>query len=332
MRVQAGASPKQAYHLLQKVSLRGDAGWDYLTMDVPARRLYVSHESQVLVLDADKLEVVGSIDRLDHCHGIALVEDLHRGFITSGGDGKVVVFDTRTLKKVASVRAEKDADGILYDPSTRRVFALNGDGGDATVIDAETLKIVATVVLGGKPEAAVVDGKGKFYDDLVDKDQVVELDAKGLKVLRWWSTAPGTQPAGLAMDIGHGRLFVACRNKKLVVLDVKDGKCVQTLPIGDHVDAAAFDPTTGNVFTSNGDGTLTVIHEVKPDKYRVVQEVMTEKGARTMAFDGGTGRVFTDTAETLPTTPVPGESKWHRKIVPGSFHLIVVGPSADRQK
>jgi YVTN family beta-propeller protein len=332
MGVQAGASSKGGYQLLQKVSLKGDNGWDYLTMDVPARRLYVSHESQVLVLDADKLEVVGSIDHLDHCHGIAIVSDLRRGFITSGGDGKVVVFDTRTLKKVASVRAEKDADGILYDPSTKRVFSFNGDGGDATVIDADTLKVVATVVLGGKPEAAVADGEGRLYDDLVDKDQVVELDTKGLTVLRRLSTAPGTQPAGLAMDAEHGRLFVACRNKKLVVFDVKDGKRVQTLPIGDHVDAAAFDPATGNLFTSNGDGTLTVIHEDAPNKYRVVESVPTEKGARTMAYDGETGRVYTVTAETLPTTLVPGESKWHRAIVPGSFHLLVVGLSVDRQK
>jgi DNA-binding beta-propeller fold protein YncE len=173
---------------------------------------------------------------------------------------------------------------------------------------------------------AAVAAEGRLFDDLVDKDKVVELDTRTFKVLHRWKTSPGKNPAGLAVDSEHARLFVACRNQKLVVLNAVNGKVVQTLPIGERVDAEAFDPGTGNVFTSNGEGTLTVIHEDSPDEYRVVANVPTEKGARTMALDTQTGRVFTDNAETLATTPVPGDPKWHRKIVPGTFHLLVVGP------
>jgi YVTN family beta-propeller protein len=314
------------YRILKKVSLKGNTGWDYLTVDAVARRLYVSHENQVLVLDADKLKKIGSLDGLDHCHGIAIAPEFHKGFITNGGDGTVVVFDTRTLKRLDVLKAEKDADGIQYDPATQRIFAFNGESGNSTVIDAETLKIISTVDLGGKPESAAVGSGERLFDDLVDKDQVVELDTKNLKILHRWSTQPGSKPAGLAMDVAHGRLFAACRNNNLVVLDSSDGHLVQTLPIGDRVDAAAFDPNTGNVFTSNGDGTLTVIHEDEPNQYRVVENVPTEKGARTMALDTKTGRVFSDTAETLQATPGPGEPKGRRKIVPGTFHLLVVGP------
>jgi len=173
---------------------------------------------------------------------------------------------------------------------------------------------------------AAVGADGRLFDDLVDKDRVIELDAKTLKILHRWKTQPGEKPAGLAVDSAHGRLFVACRNQKLVVLDTENGKVIQTLPIGDHIDAEAFDPSTGNIFTSNGDGTLTVIHEDSPDKYQVTANVPTEKGARTMAYDPKTRRVFTDNADTLAVTPEPGQPKWHRKVVPGTFHLIVVAP------
>jgi len=314
------------YHVVKKIPLKGDTGWDYLTVDPAARRLYISHESQVLVLDADKLKTVGSVDGLNHCHGIAVAPEFHKGFITSGGDGTVVVFDTLTLKRLAVVKAEKDADGIQYDPTTKRVFTFNGDSGNSTVIDADSLKVVATVDLGGKPEMAAVGADGRLFDDLVDKDKVIELDAKTLKILHRWKTGPGEKPAGLAVDSAHDRLFVACRNQKLVVMDTKNGKVLQTLPIGERIDAEAFDPATGNIFTSNGEGTITVIHEDSPDKYQVTANVPTEKGARTMAYDPQTQRVFTDNADTLEVTPEPGQPKWHRKIVPGTFHLIVVGP------
>jgi YVTN family beta-propeller protein len=316
---------KSGYHILQPVYLQGDAGWDDLTVDDEARRLYVSHGDKILVLDADNFYTVGEIDTLDHCHGIAIAPEFHRGFVTSGGDGKVVVFDTRTLKRKAVLGTEIGVDGILYDSMTKSIYAFNGESGHATVIDAESMQVVTTLALGGKPEGAAVDGKGRLYVDLEDKDQVVELNTAELTILRRLSTAPGKQPAGLAMDAQHGRLFVACRNQKLVVLDLENGKRIKTLPIGKGVDGAAFDSATGNLFTSNGDGTLTVIHEDAPNKYHVVENAKTEQGARTMVFDYGTGRIITDTAEILPSTPVPGESKQHRQFVPGSFHLLVVG-------
>jgi len=321
-------SVKSGYHILQPVYLKGDTGWDYLTVDAAARRLYVSHGDRVLVLDADNFDGAGEIGPLDHCHGIAIAPEFHRGFITSGGDGKVVVFDTRTLKRKAIVRVETGGDGILYDPWMKSVFSFNGDNGHATVIDAESMQVVTALDLGGKPEGAVVDGKGRMYVDLADKDQVVEINTANLTILRRLSTAPGKQPTGLAMDAQHGRLFVACRNQKLLVLDLENGKGIKTLPIGEHVDGAGFDPAAGNIFTSNGNGTLTVIHEDSPNKYHVVENSKTEEGARTMAFDEGTGRIITDTAEFLPSTNVSGEPKGRRKSVPGSFHLLVVGPQS----
>lgn len=320
------------YHLLKKVAFGAAEGgreyFDYITFDPARRRVYLSHGTEVLVLDADSSAVVGKITGLKRDHGVALVPELGRGFITDGDAGQVVIFDLKTLKTIGQVKADQDADSILYDPVSKRIFVFNGDPNSCTVIDPAKGAAVATIALGGAPEQAVADGKGMIYNNLENKNEVIALDSRTLKITARWPVAPAGQPVSIAMDRAHRRLFIAGRNPKmLVVMDADNGKIVGgPFPIGARVDATVFDPATNLVATSTGDGTIHVFHEDSPDKLSVVETVKTEFGAKTMALDPKTHNLLVDTSDfDPPADPNAKGPNSQPKAKPGTFHLLIYG-------
>jgi DNA-binding beta-propeller fold protein YncE len=321
----APAAP-EGYRLLKTIPVGGDGGWDYLIVDEAGRRVYISHGSEVVVLDADSYEVKGKIADLKGVHGIALAPDAGRGFISNGQANNVVIFDLKTLKTLGTVETGRNPDAIIYDPASKRVFAFNGGGASATAIGAEDGKVAGTIELGGRPEFAVADGKGSVYVNLEDKDQLVKLDSEKLKVLEHWPIAPGQTPSSLSMDQKNRRLFVGCRSKVVVVVDADSGKVVATQPIGERVDASGFDPDMGLVFCSCGDGTVSVVHEDGPDKYTVVETVKTRTGAKTMALDAKGHKLFIPVAEYKPAVAgTGGNARPRPTMVPGSFAVQVYG-------
>jgi DNA-binding beta-propeller fold protein YncE len=293
----AYASSQTSYHITKKIPITGQGGWDYLIVDEHARQLFVSHGTEVEVLDVDSGVQVGKIPNTLGVHGIALVDEAGRGFVSNGQTSTVTIFDLKTFKAVAEVPTGKKPDAIIYDPATFQVFAFNGGSDSVTVLSAKDGKVVGTVPLGGGPEFAVADGKGYVFNNLEDQNSVVRIDSRNLTVDKRWPTAPCESPSSLAMDQKNRRLFIGCRNRLMAVMDADSGKVITTLPIGDHVDAGAFDPSSGLIFTSNGEGTLSVFHEDRPDKYRSVQTLTTLPRARTMALDRKTGNIFLSTAE-----------------------------------
>lgn len=303
----AAAANSGGYSVTKKIPIAGQGSWDYLTVDEGARRLYVSHGVQVEVLDIDSLNVAGNISKTPGVHGIAVAPEFGRGFVSNGQASTVTIFDLKTLKPIADVPTGQKPDAIIYDPATSRVFAFNGGSNSATAIDAATGKVVGTVDLGGGPEFAAADGKGFIFDNLEDESLVLKINSRELKVEQRWPTAPCSSPSSMAMDRANRRLFVGCRSKVMAVLDADSGKMIATLPIGDHVDATAFDPATKLIFNSNGEGTITVIHEDSPDQYSAVETVKTAPRAKTMALDPKTHRLFLSTAEN------------------GQFEVLVVG-------
>jgi YVTN family beta-propeller protein len=313
------------YHVAKKVVLGGEGGWDYLTVDSQARRVYISRGTHVMVVDADSAAIVGDIPNMPGVHGIALVSDLNKGFISNGRENTVAVFDLKTLKELARVPVGKNPDAIMYDAASKRVFAFNGLSHDATVIDAKANAVAGTIALGGKPEFAVADEKGHVFVNIEDKSEIVQIDSNRLAVENHWSIAPGEEPSGLALDRKHHRLFSVCSNKLMVVVNAENGKVVTTLPIGAGTDAAGFDPETGMAFSSNGEGTLTVVHEDSPDKFTVVETVPTQVRARTMALDPKTHQVYTVTAEFgTPPAPTKEQPRPRAPMVPGTFTLIIL--------
>ena len=312
--------------MIDTLRLGGDGGWDYLTFDPASRRLFVSHGTHVMVVDADTKVAVGDIPDTPGVHGIAIASDLGRGFISNGRGATATIFDLKTLGRIGEVKTGENPDAILYDRASGRVFTFNGRSGDATAFDAAHGTVTGTIPLGGKPEFAVADGKGRVYVNIEDKSEIVALDAKALQVKSRWPLEPCEEPSGLAFDSEHGRLFTVCRNRLMAVVDAKTGRVVTTLPIGSGVDGAAYDPATGLVFASNGEGTLTIVHEDSPDSFRVVENVPTQAGARTLALDPKTHRIFLSTAQLgprpAPTAEVP---RPRPSIVPGSFVVLVVG-------
>jgi YVTN family beta-propeller protein len=319
--VAAAADPPAGYKLEQTIPVKGDGGWDYLTVDSANRRVYVSHATVVDVLDADTGEIKGQIPDTAGVHGIAVAADLGRGFTSNGRADTVTAFDLKTLKPLASIKTGRNPDGILYDPATKRVFAFNGGSKSVTVIDATDDKVVGTIELGGKPEGTTTDAAGNVFVNLEDTAEVLRLDARELKVLDRWSVAPAKLPVSLAIDPATGRLFVGCRNKELLVLDVKTGKSVATLPIGERVDAGAFDPETKLIFSSCGDGTVSIVREEGPDKYVAVGNLETKPGSKTMALDPKTHKLFLPTAEFKPAQKGGGRPA----MVPGTFAVMVFG-------
>ena len=322
----AAVAAADGYHLIKTIPVPGDGGWDYLIADDAGRRVYVSHGNQVDVLDADSNEVKGTIPDTKGVHGIALAPDLGRGYTSNGKANTVTIFDLKTLKPLGDVAAGKNPDCILYEPDTKRVLAFNGRDGTATVIDAAEGKVVGTIDLGGKPEFAATDGAGAVFDDLEDKDALVKIDASKMTVVERWPLAPGAGPSAIAMDVKNHRIFVGCHNKMMVVVNAETGKIVANQPIGDHVDAAAFDPETGMAFFSCGDGTVTVIHEDEPDKYSVAETVKTKQGSRTMALDRKTHDLFLSSADFKPAAePTPDNPKPRPTVVPGTFAVLRFG-------
>lgn len=314
------------YHITKRIVLGGEGGWDYLTVDSKARRIYISHATHVMVVDADTKAVVGDIPNTNGVHGIAIVPDIDKGFTSNGRDNAVTVFDLKTLKPVANVPVGRNPDAIIYDPFSKRVFTFNGASHDATAIDVKTNSVVGTIALGGKPEFAVSDEKGNLYVNIEDKNEIVRFDPVKLTVESRWSIAPGEEPSGLAIDRKHRRLFSVCGNKLMAIINADNGKVITTLPIGNGTDAAAFDPETGFAFSSNGEGTLTVVHEDSPDKFTVVENVPTQVRARTMALDAKTHQVFLVSAEfgTAPAATAQ-QPRPRAPMVPGTFTLIVLG-------
>ena len=295
------------YSVVKKIPIAGTGSWDYLTVDGAARRLYVSHGTQVEVIDIDALTVVGNVPKTPGVHGVAIAPELGRGFVSKGQASTVTIFDLKTLKPIADAPTGQKPDAIIYDPATSRVFAFNGESKSATAIDATTGKVAGTVDLQGGPEFAAADGHGFVYNNLEEESLVLKINSRELKVEQRWPTAPCSSPSSMAMDRANRRLFVGCRSKVMAVLDADTGKVITTLPIGDHVDATAFDAATKLIFNSNGEGTVTVIHEDSPDKYSLVETVKTAPRAKTMALDPKTHRLFLSTAEN------------------GQFEVLVVG-------
>ena len=324
--IPAGAEAAAGYHLIKNISVPGNGGWDYLAVDDAARRVYVSHGTEVDVLNADSGKIAGKIPDLQGVHGIAIAPDLGRGFISDGRANAVVIFDLKTLRTLKSVAAGKNPDAIVYEPVTNKVFAFNGGDGNATVIDAAKGTATGTIDLVGKPEFAVADGTGQVFDNLEDKSELLKIDARKKTVAERWTLAPGESPSSMAIDRRNHRLFAGCHNRLLIVINSDNGKVITTLPIGDGVDATVFDPRTKLVMTTNGDGTLTVIHQDTPDKYHVVETVKTRKRSRTLTLDEKTHRLFIPAAQ-FAAEPAPTPDKPHVRpaIVPGSFSILVFG-------
>jgi len=285
------------YRIIKKIPIPGQGGWDYLIVDEAARRLYVSHGTQVEVLDVDSGAIVGKIPNTLGVHGIALAPELGRGFVSNGQTSTVTIFDLKTWQTIGEVPTGKKPDGIIYDPATSKVFAFNGGSNSVTVISAADNKVAGTIDLGGGPEFAVADAKGYVFNNLEDRSQLVKIDSSKLTVEQRWPLAPCEAPSSMAMDRPNRRIFIGCRSKVMAVVDADSGKVITTVPIGVHVDATAFDPHSRLIFNSNGEGTVTVIHQDTPDKYSVVATVKTLPKAKTMAFDPKTHQLFLSTAE-----------------------------------
>ncbi|MEO8429947.1 MAG: YncE family protein [Acidobacteriota bacterium] len=326
----SGARPAaaQGYSVTDRIPLPGDTGWDYVTVDPAAGRLYVSRSDRVLVVDLASKKVVGEIAPTPGVHGVALVPSLGRGFTSNGRASSATAFSLATLEPAGQVATGENPDAILYDPASNRVFTFNGRGKSATAIDPKSLAVVGTIPLGGKPESGVSDGKGRVWVNIEDTGEIAVIDSRALKVAARWPVAGCEEPSGLAMDAPHRRLFTVCGNKVMAILDADSGRVVASLPIGDGVDAAGFDPATGLAFASNGEGTLTVVHEETPDRFRVVENVPTKRGARTMALDPTTHRIYLVTSDFGPPPPPTAERPRPRpSIVPGSVTVLVVSPS-----
>jgi YVTN family beta-propeller protein len=326
-KAEAPAAAGSGYHVIQRLALGGEGGWDYLSADPAARRLYVTRGTHVMVVDLDSGKLVGDIPNLQGIHGVALAPDLGRGFVSNGKSSEVTVFDLKTLKVLQTVKSTgENPDAILYDGATKRVFAFNGRSGNATVIDANSYAVLGTIALGGKPEFAAADGGGRVFVNIEDKSEVVALDAAKLTVLARWPLTPCEEPSGMAIDRKRNRLLIGCGNKMAAAVDFQTGKVVGTSPIGEGVDANGFDPETDLGFSSNGSGTLTVLAPDPATGFKVVENVPTERGARTMTFDEKTHRIYLSTAKFNPA-PAPTAEQPHPRPtpVPGSFVVLVVG-------
>jgi YVTN family beta-propeller protein len=326
--VPMAVSAEPQYHLIKSISLPGEGGWDYLSVDSQARLLYIARGTHVSVMNVDTGAAVGDIPDTSGVHGVAIDPKTGHGFTSNGRSNSVTVFDTKTFKKVAEIPVGEGPDAILFDPVTERVFTFNGRAQTATAIDAKTEQVVGTVTLPGRPEFPVSDGKGHLYDNIEDKSEIVEIDPRGLKVTREWPIAPAESPSGLAMDRKNRRLFAVCDGQKLAVVNADTGKVVATPAIGNGPDACVYDAKDRLVFSPNGqDGTMTIFKQVTPDDYQAIQTLETQPGARTMAFDEKTGNIFTVTAKVQP--PAPGAEqaggRRRRSYVPGSFVVLEYG-------
>jgi DNA-binding beta-propeller fold protein YncE len=324
------AAPK--YKVVNKIHISGDEGWDYLSVDSAASRLYVSRGKRVVVMDTTGNTMAGEIPGTEGVHGIAIADEFNMGFTSNGKSNSATMFDLKTLEKKGSIKTGENPDAILYDPFSKKVFTFNGKSKDSTVIDAATGKVLGTIALGGKPEYACADGKGMIYVNIEDTAEVVEIDAVKAAALRRFSIKPGEEPTGIAMDVKNHLVFSGCHNKLMTVLDTQRGKIIAAIPVGSGVDGCGFDPGKGLAFCANGgDGTLTIVKTSQSGKFKVVQTAVTQKGARTMTVDEITHKVYLPTAEfgpmpvETPGAQKQGEGHWHRPpVIPGTFVILVV--------
>jgi DNA-binding beta-propeller fold protein YncE len=317
----------QQYKISGRIPFPGEGGWDYLAVDSANRRLYVSHSTHVEVVDLDSEKPVAKITGMKRIHGIAVANDFNRGYISDGGDDVVVIFDLKSDAVLQKVPAGKNPDGILYDPYSKRVFAFNGRSNDATAIDAASGKVAGTVALDGKPEFPVSDGKGNVYVNIEDKSEIAQLDPQTLKVKKTWSLSPCEEPSGLAIDLEARRLFSVCSNNKMAVVNADSGQVIATVAIGNGPDAAGYDPARKLVFSSNGEGTLTVVRQDSPDKYTVLENAPTERSARTMSLDTKTHKIYLSAAQLGAAPEATADNPHPRpKIIPDSFHVLVLSP------
>jgi DNA-binding beta-propeller fold protein YncE len=322
---QLTAQAPDAYRITHTFPVGGNGSWDYLVPDPVQHRVFIGRQDRVMVVDETDGKLLGEVTGIHGAHGVAIAERAGHGFATSGDDSSVVMFDLKTFKPLGKIHAAEDADAVIYDAPSNRVFTFNGDAHSSTVIDPVAGKLVMNIDLGGKPEYGVSAGDGKVYVNLTDTGEVVEIDAKALRVTRRWSTAPCKNPVAMAIDVAHQRLFSGCRSGVMAVSDYRAGKVVTTVPIGTGVDGAGFDPATGDAFASNADGTLTVIHQDTPDMYHVVQTVKTMTASRNMGLDPMTHAVLLAGASfEAPAPSAPSAPRQRPKMVPGSFVLLVV--------
>ena len=316
-----------SYHIVRDLQLPGEANFDDLRVD-SSGRVFATRGTFVAVIDHDGARVLGQLADTPGVHSIAIDESTHRGYVSAGGTSRVVVFDLTSLTRITDIATTGDnPDAIVFDEKTHRVFSFNGRGRNATVIDPATNAVVGTIALAAKPEFAVTDGDGRVYVNLEDANSIAVIDAQAMSVVQRWPIEGCEGPTGLAIDRAHQRLFSTCGNKLMAVLDASDGRLVATLPIGAFVDGAAFDPANGLAFASAGDGTLTIVREDAPDRFRIVQTLATQRGARTMALDERSHRVYVASAMYVETPAAEGQPPGARfRAVPGSFKLLVIDP------
>jgi YVTN family beta-propeller protein len=323
--VQAQTSNK--YKVIKKISVAGDAGWDFLTVDEVGQHLFLSHGNVVDVVDLKTDKTIATIQDTKGVHGITVANDVNKGFISNGKDTSITVFDLKTFATLEKIKIKGiSPDAMLYDEFTHRVFSFNAKSNDATVIDAKTNKIIETIKFESNPEVAVTDGKGTIYVNLEEKSLVVVIDAVTMKIKNTWSLAPGEEPTGLAIDTKTHRLFSACANKLMVVMNAENGKVITTLLIGEGTDGAAFDAEKKCAYSSNGEGTITVVKEENENTFKVLETVITQKGARTIALNNTTHHLYVPTAEYGERPePTKENPKPRAKIKPNSFVVLVVG-------
>ncbi|HUI64697.1 MAG TPA: YncE family protein [Bacteroidota bacterium] len=323
---QTGAN-LSGYHIIDSVRLGGEGGWDYLSVDSAAQRVYVSRATRVQVVDVASRQLVGEVPHTPGVHGIALDVEAGKGYTSNGRDSSVSVFDLKTLATVAVIKIDaSNPDAILFEPYTKRVFTFNGRSDNATVIETKTDRVAGTIKLDGRPEFAAADGRGMIYVNIEDKSELASIDARSLKVITVWSLAPGEGPSGLAIDRIHRRLYSGCDNRLMVVSDADQGRVIGTVPIGQGVDGTAFDHLTGFAFSANGEGTLTVFSGPAPQNPDLLENIPTRRGARTLTVDEKTHRVYTVTARFGPPPPASTEQPRPRPTMePGSVTLYIIG-------
>jgi YVTN family beta-propeller protein len=326
---QITAAGEDVYKFVTEIPIGGEGGWDILTVDSSAHRLYLSHATKVVIVDLTKNAVVGEIADTPGVHGFVVAPELQRGFSSNGKEAKVSVVDLKTLSTTSKLDSGESPDALVYDARRGEVYVFNHKGNSSTVIDAKAAKVVSTIPLGGAPEFAAVDSvAGRVYCNLEDKSEVVVIDTAKHEVVAHWPVAPGEEPSGIALDAVHHRLFTTCNNKMMAMLDTETGKVVATVPIGERVDGCAFDDAMQLAFASCGDGTTTIAKEETPQKLTVVQTLKTEPRARTMAVDPQTHRIYLPSAQFQPPpSPSPGASPARPTIVPNTLKLLVYGRS-----
>ena len=312
------------YRVSQTFAVGGDGSWDYVVPDPAHHRVYIGRQNRVMVVDESDGKLLGEVMPINGAHGTAIAAASGHGFATGGNDSSVTMFDLTTFKPLGKVHAAEDADAIIYDAPSNRVFTFNGDAHSSTVIDAANGALITNIPLGGKPEYGVSAGDGKVYANLTDNGEVVEIDAKSATVSRRWPTAPCKNPVSMAIDVAHKRLFSGCRSGVMAISDYAAGKLVTTVPIGQGVDGAGYDPASGDAFASNADGTLTVIHQDSPDTYRVTQTLQTMQYSRNMGLDPTTHRVYLVGAKFGTPPSGAAGNRGRPPMVPGSFVVMVI--------